>query len=167
MSTSLDDLYRSDYYAWSRQQADELRRLRIERSNTRLDFDNLAEEVESLGRSDLRRVKSQVRRIMEHLLKLHFSLAAEPRDGWLDSVLDARQDIEDYLTPAMWPEIEAGLPADYAKARTKAEQALQRHGEDEAASLLPVDLPYSMAELLDPGWLPTSVATISTINESP
>ena len=70
MNTVLDDLYRSDYYAWTRQQADELRRLRVARLNTPLDLANLAEEIESLGRSDLRRVKSQLRRIMEHLLKL-------------------------------------------------------------------------------------------------
>lgn len=167
MSTSLDDLYRKDYYAWSRRQAAELRRLKNERANTRLDLENLAEEVECLGRSDLRRVRSQLRRIMEHLLKLRYSPAIEPRDGWLDSVLDARLDIDDYLTPAMRPEIEAGLPADYAKARVKAEQALQRHGEEEAASLLPADLPYSMAELLDPAWLPTAGATVSTPSETP
>ena len=162
MSTSLDDLYRSDYYAWSRQQAAELRRLRAERVNTRLDLENLAEEVESLGRSDLRRVKSQLRRIMEHLLKLHHSPAAEPRDGWLQSILEARQDIDDYLTPAMRPEIEADLDRDYAKARARAVLALRRHGEVEAAAELPVEPPYRLAELLDPEWWPT----VSSSDES-
>jgi hypothetical protein len=156
MSTSLDDLYRNDYYAWSRQQAAELRRLRAERVNTRLDLDNLAEEVESLGRSDLRRVKSQLRRIMEHLLKLHYSPAAEPRDGWLQSILEARQDIDDYLTPAMRPEIEADLDRDYAKARARAALALDRQGEVEAAAALPVEPPYRLSELLDPEWWPTA-----------
>ena len=158
MSTSLDDLYRSDYYAWSRQQADELRRLRIERSNTRLDFDNLAEEVESLGRSDLRRVKSQLRRIMEHLLKLQYSPASHPRDGWRETILEARQDIDDYLTPSMRPEIEADLERDYAKARDKTVLALQRHGEVEAAAELPVASPYALADLLDPNWWPPVAA---------
>jgi hypothetical protein len=154
MSTSLDDLYRNDYYAWSRQQAAELRRLRVERVNTRLDLDNLAEEVESLGRSDLRRVKSQLRRIMEHLLKLQHSPAGEPRNGWLASVLDARQDIDDYLTPAMRPEIEADLARDYGKARAAAVLALKRRGERQAAERLPEHLPYTLDELLDPSWSP-------------
>ena len=162
MSTSLDDLYRSDYYAWSRQQAAELRRLRAEWVITRLDLENLAEEVESLGRSDLRRVKSQLRRIMEHLLKLHHSPAAEPRDGWLQSILEARQDIDDYPTPAMRPEIEADLDRDYAKARARAVLALQRHGEVEAAAELPVEPPYRLAELLDSEWWPT----VSSSDES-
>jgi hypothetical protein len=154
MSTSLDDLYRNDYYAWSRQQAAELRRLLVERVNTPLDLDNLAEEVESLGRSDLRRVKSQLRRIIEHLLKLQYSPASDPRDGWRETILEARQDIDDYLTPSMRPEIEADLERDYAKARDKTVLALQRHGEVEAAADLPVASPYTLPELLDPEWWP-------------
>lgn len=97
----------------------------------------LAEEVESLGRSDLRRARSQLRRIIEHLLKLQHSPAIEPRDDWLESILDARQDIDDYLTPSKRPEIEGAMPADYAKARAKTVQALalrvladrREHGE--------------------------------------
>ena len=158
MSTSLDDLYRSDYYAWSRRQAAELRRLRDARVNTCLDLDNLAEEIESLGRSDLRRVKSQLRRIIEHFLKLQFSPAAELRQGWRETVLDARQDIDDYLTPSMWPEIEADLERDYAKARAKTVLALEHHGEGEAAAELPIASPYALAELLDPEWWPPVAA---------
>ena len=157
MSTTLDDLYRSDYYAWSRRQAAELRRLEDERANTRLDLDNLAEEIESLGRSDLRRVKSQFRRIMEHLLKLQFSPAAEPRQRCRETVFEARQDIDDYLTPSMRPEIEADLERDYAKARAKTVLALERHGEGEAAAELPIASPYALDDLLDPEWWPPVV----------
>jgi hypothetical protein len=63
-------LYQTDYYAWTRQQAAELRALAAARVNSTLDLENLAEEVESLGRSDLNTVRRQVQRIIEHLLKL-------------------------------------------------------------------------------------------------
>jgi len=158
MSATLDDLYRHDYYAWSRQQAAELRRLQAERVNTRLDLDNLAEEVESSGRSDLRRVKSQLRRVIEHLLKLQYSPASDPHHGWRETSLEARQDIDDYLTLSMRPEIEAELQRDYAKAREKTVMALQRHGEGKAAAELPVALPYSLADLLDPDWWPPAAS---------
>lgn len=148
MGTVLDDLYRADYYAWTRQQADELRRLRDARLNTPLDLANLAEEIESLGRSDLRRVRSQLRRIMEHLLKLRFSPALEPRSGWQATILEARQDIDDYLTASMRAEIEGGLARDYAKARARAVLALESHGEQAAAGRLPRALPYTLDELL-------------------
>ena len=158
MSTNVDDLYRSDYYAWSQRQAAELRRLKDERANTRLDLENLAEEVESLGRSDLRRVKSQLRRIIEHLLKRQFSPAAEPRQGWRETVLEARQDIDDYLTPSMRHEVEADLERDYAKARAKTVLAFERHGEGEAAAELPIASPYALAELLDSEWWPAAAS---------
>ena len=152
METALDDLYRSDYYDWTQRQAAEMRRLRSEPVNSRLDLDNLAEEVESLGHSDLRRVKSQLRRIIEHLLKLQHAPAVEPRDGWRETILDARQDIEDYLTPSMRAEVEAGLEQDYAKARARAVLSLQRFGEYEAAERLPARSPYELDELLDPAF---------------
>jgi hypothetical protein len=75
-------LYETDYYAWTKQQAAELRRLAKADASRTLDLDNLAEEVESLGRSDLATVRSHLRRIIEHLLKLEHSPSAEPRLGW-------------------------------------------------------------------------------------
>jgi len=43
-------LYEEDYYAWTKAQAAELRRMAARRVNSALDLENLAEEVESLGR---------------------------------------------------------------------------------------------------------------------
>jgi hypothetical protein len=75
-------LYQTDYYAWTRQQAAELRRLAAARAHSTLDLANLAEEVESLGTSQLSGVKSRIRRVVEHLLKREYSPGVEPgRDG--------------------------------------------------------------------------------------
>jgi hypothetical protein len=57
-------LYDEDYFAWTRQQAAELRRLAAARVDSTLDVLSLAEEVESLGQSDLNSVRSQLRRII-------------------------------------------------------------------------------------------------------
>ncbi|GAN75979.1 DUF29 domain-containing protein [Acidisphaera rubrifaciens] len=71
-----DDLYTADILLWSDRQADLLRRLaRGERVNDAIDWANVIEEVESVGRSELRTVESLLTRAMEHLLKLH---------GWPD-----------------------------------------------------------------------------------
>jgi hypothetical protein len=43
-------LYQTDYYAWTKQQAAELRAMAARRASSTLDLANLAEEVESLGR---------------------------------------------------------------------------------------------------------------------
>ena len=79
-------LYQTDYYAWTRQQAAALRKLAAT-----LDLENLAEEVESLGRSDLNTVRSRVRRIIEHLLKLEYSPSVPPRPDWRYSVAQSRR----------------------------------------------------------------------------
>jgi Domain of unknown function DUF29 len=51
-------LYDTDYYAWTQDQAATLRELAASRSNMRLDLSQLAEEVEDLGRNELRTVSS-------------------------------------------------------------------------------------------------------------
>jgi Domain of unknown function DUF29 len=74
-------LYGTDFYAWTRHQADELRRLKELRLNAELDLDHVAEEIEDLGNAVRKSVRSQVRRILEHFLKLAVSLADAPRGG--------------------------------------------------------------------------------------
>jgi Domain of unknown function DUF29 len=147
-------LYQTDYYAWTKQQAAELRKLAAARANTTLDLANLAEEVESLGRSDLATVRSQLRRIIEHLLKLEHSPAAEPRFGWRESVIDARDVIPDVITATLRREVEAELAKSYQQGRRRAEAALMRHGEPEAAHSLPADCPYSFDQIIGHDWYP-------------
>lgn len=85
-----NSLYDEDYYAWTQAQAAELRRMLQRKIGTALDLAHLAEEVEDLGHSERDAVRSQVRRIIEHLLKLEHSPASKPRDGWKDTITDAR-----------------------------------------------------------------------------
>ena len=68
-----------DYYAWTQAQAAELRRMLQPEISTALDLARLAEEVEDFGHSERDVVRSQVRRIIEHLLKLACSPASGPR----------------------------------------------------------------------------------------
>lgn len=69
------DLY-DDPLAWSERQAALLRRLAGgERLNEAVDWANVIEEIESLGRSELQAVRSPLSRALERLLKIH---------GWPD-----------------------------------------------------------------------------------
>jgi Domain of unknown function DUF29 len=51
-----NDLYETDFYAWTQQQA----RLLRERRWAELDLENVAEEMETLGRSDKRQIESRL-----------------------------------------------------------------------------------------------------------
>ena len=149
-------LYKTDYYAWTKQQAAALRAMAARRMNSALDLENLAEEVESLGRSDLNTVRSQVRRIIEHLLKLEFSPSTLPRADWRYSIAQARDEVEDHITASMYPDVTADLDKLFGRARRDAALGLIRHGERDAAQALPTTCPYSFDQIVSHNWHPKS-----------
>ncbi len=148
-------LYDEDFYAWTKDQARALAELAATRPNAPIDFPHLIEEVEDLGRSARNAVRSQLRRLLEHLLKLAYSPASEPRRGWLATVDQSRLELRDLLTPTLRLEIDAELPRLYRDARLLTIRRLTEFGEDEAAARLPDACPFPIDRLLDPDWYPT------------
>jgi uncharacterized protein DUF29 len=133
--------YEQDYYAWTMEQAAELRGMAERRVDTRLDLENLAEEVADLGKSERDAVRSQVRRVVEHLLKLEFSSAGEARPSWIASIIDARNILDDKLSPSLRRDLAETLDDQYRKARRAAAHGLESHGEAAAAARLPIACP--------------------------
>ena len=92
----LNALYDQDFVRWTEEQAAALRQAKsqslagTEGSNLPLDWENLAEEIESLGKSDRRELRSQITRVLRHLLKLEATPTAEPRAGWRATINEAR-----------------------------------------------------------------------------
>lgn len=86
-------LYETDYHAWALEQA---RRLRDDEP---IDAENIAEELESLGKSQQRELKNRIAEIIEHLLKLLLpDHLREPNErSWKVSVLKQRLAIEQLL----------------------------------------------------------------------
>ncbi|HEX5078638.1 MAG TPA: DUF29 family protein [Geminicoccaceae bacterium] len=96
-----------------------------------------------MGTSQRDAVRSQVRRIIEHCLKLEYSRAVEPRGGSYDSVIDARTQLDD--------DLEEQLPRLWTQARSKADNGLRRFGEPDAADMLPAGCPYTLDDLFADG----------------
>ena len=99
--------YDDDFYAWTQYQAEVLRTMAV--ADNRFDRENVVEEIETLGRSERDAVRSQVRRIIEHLLKLAYSPAEPPRFDWMATVLGARQTLSDKITPTLRLDTEQNL----------------------------------------------------------
>jgi DNA-binding PucR family transcriptional regulator len=154
MATRPEQLYKDDFYAWTRDQARALRRLAEQRWNGPLDLEHLAEVVEDLGSEQRWAVESQLERVIEHLLKLQYSPDPQPRRQWMISVVDARGEVERRMTATIRHEVEPGLADRYRRARRKAELALSAHGEKEAARALPADCPYAFDDLIADEWWP-------------
>jgi hypothetical protein len=125
----LGELYDLDFVRWTEEQAAALRRAKS--SNLPLDWENLAEEIESLGRSDRRELRSQITRVLRHLLKLEVSPATEPRAGWRGTVDEARDEIGGLLedSPSLRREIDGVIKKQIRVAAKLAADDLSQHGE--------------------------------------
>ena len=71
-----DGLYETDIVAWSRHQADLLRRLARGQRINDVDWEHVAQEIEDVGQSELNAVRSYLRLMLVDLLKLQ---------GWPES----------------------------------------------------------------------------------
>jgi uncharacterized protein DUF29 len=124
-------LYDEDFVAWSRQQAEALRSAARTGSNHQLDWENLAEEIEGLGKSERSAVASYIMRIIQHLAKLDHSPAAEPRAGWRRTIHLARLKVERRLeeNPSLRAEIARIIGAEIRRGLEHAILDLEEHGE--------------------------------------
>jgi hypothetical protein len=144
--------YDDDFYAWTQYQAEVLRTMR--RTDNRLDRENLAEEVEDLGKSQRSAVRSQARRIIEHLLKLACSSSEQPRYSWMRSIAEARAALKDEMSPSLWHDAETMLPTLYGDARRQAALGLPDYGEHAAAASMPAACPYTLDQIVADEWYP-------------
>lgn len=147
--------YDTDVLHWSEHQSALLRQhaLHVRQNDPAIDWPNIIEEIESVGRSERSALTSHVKTIIEHLLKLDVSPAAAPRAGWTETILRARSDIEDVLesSPSLRPALGDVVSKQMPRARRLAVDALALHGE---APRLPVDrISYSVDQVIG-RWLP-------------
>jgi hypothetical protein len=147
-----EGLYERDFYAWTRRQARELRRLARTRPNLPLDLRHIAEEIEDLGREQRHALRSWTARIVEHLLLLQHSPSREPRRGWIAEIVAFRREIARRLTPTLRRDLARQLPKVYAEARADLARKLERFGEDDLLAAIPVECPFTLDQVLGDWW---------------
>jgi Domain of unknown function DUF29. len=150
-------LYDTDWYAWTQEQASALRRMAETRVNSELDLENLAEEVESLGRSEENALDSALTRVIEHLLKLEHSPAPEPRKKWRLSVIEHRNRAQKSIRKSgslrrLLPDL---LPDAWKDGRTLAASALELF-DSIPLDTVPTKCPYTLDQILDDGFYPAN-----------
>lgn len=138
--------YDQDFYAWTEDQA---ARLRASRPRD-VDWESLAEEIESLGRSDRRKIASNLAAVLEHLIKWKYQ-PEKRKSGWRSSIREHRDRIERILadSPSLARLPGEVLAAEYDRARRAA---LEDMGL--APSRVPATCPFALKQVLDPGYLP-------------
>jgi hypothetical protein len=148
-----DDAYDTDLVLWAESQARALRDAGRARTNLPIDWENVAEEIEALCRSQGRELASRIRAILIHLIKLQASPATEPRPGWRETIIEQRNEIGQVIedSPSLRQTIDQVIAKEIVAARRQASIALADHGETARTEI--DRLNYAEAEVLG-DWLP-------------
>lgn len=138
--------YEADYAQWCAEQAALLRKGNL----PALDRENLAEEIESLGRSDKREIESRLNVLLVHLLKWRFQ-PGQRTGSWKATITEQRWRISRVIkdSPSLAGYPQRVLAEEYAMARASAvtETGL-------AEDLFPARSPFSIAQILDLEFFP-------------
>jgi len=146
-------LYDQDFYAWTQEQAALLR----EGALDDLDVTHLAEEIESLGKSDRRALGSHLRNLVLHLLKWHWQPTGQDTGhSWRSSIRNARAEIAVLLedSPSLRREVAGLLGRWYPLAREDA--------SDETGlplTTFPEACPWTSEQVLDADFWPEGEPT--------
>jgi len=139
-------LYDQDFYAWSNQQAALLRAGKLGQA----DIEHIAEEIESMGKTEKRELISRLTVLLLHLLKWRFQ-PAKRVVSWEASIRVQRNRLADHLddNPSLKPLLPAALSAAYRDALLEAvaETGLP-------AVTFPAKCPWSFEQALDAGFWP-------------
>lgn len=133
--------YERDFYTWSQEQARLVREGRFES----LDRENVAEEIESLGREQFNKLESTLRVLLLHMLKWDHQPERRSR-SWALSVETQRIELQDVMgdNPGLRPRIPEAIARGYRKARLEAARET-----DLDKKVFPETCPYSFDDIVN------------------
>jgi hypothetical protein len=139
-------LYDEDFYAWANEQAALLRAGDLSRA----DVEHIAQEIESMGRTEKRELASRLKVLIAHLLQWRFQ-PEKPTKSWEVSIRVQRRELVDHLddNPSLRPLIGAVLDKSYPDAALVA--ALET-GLPE--TVFPHSCPWIFAQMIDEDFWP-------------
>ncbi len=138
--------YNKDFYAWLMNNASLLRQHKF----NEVDIEHIAEELESMGKSEKRELTSRLTVLLAHLLKWKFQSALRSR-SWKNTISTQRIDILELLddSPSLKYELEERVVIAYEKAKLSAEDET---GIDK--NNFPETCPFTVEQLLKKDYLP-------------
>ncbi|OKH19779.1 DUF29 domain-containing protein [[Limnothrix rosea] IAM M-220] len=131
--------YEDDFHAWTQQQAELLRN----QDFSDLDWSNIAEEIESMGRSEKRQLESRLEVLMMHMLKWQYQPNRQSR-SWQFTIKEQRLRIEKLLSenPSLRSQLQQYVEKSYPLAVLRAER-------ETGLSDFPVECPFELEEVLE------------------
>ena len=143
---SNETLYDKDFYLWIQTTAELLKQHRF----TELDLENLIDEIETMGRSEKRAVKSNLEVVIIHLLKYKYQ-PEKRSNSWRYTIREHRKRLREALeeSPSLKPFLSEVFEKCYQEARTLAADETGL-----AIASFPEQSPFTSEQTLNPDYLP-------------
>jgi hypothetical protein len=139
-----NNLYDQDYYLWIE---DVLKKIQEKKWNE-MDWDNLWEEIDDMGKSQKQRLTSNLRILLMHLLKWEFQ-PEKRTNSWKYTIIEHRRRILEQLeySPSLKNHLNLNFEITYQKARKDASLETNL-----ALNTFPNQYPYTVEQALDEDW---------------
>jgi hypothetical protein len=144
------ELYDDDYYAWVQHQVRVLR----ERRTEEVDWENVAEEIDDLGKSEKWSIESHLETLIEHLLKLAYTrgiIRARNVRLWEGTAKLARSKIRRRLaqSPSLRGKMNELFEGAYEDGRTRVLATVKLPEYS-----IPTTTPWTVEQVMDDGFVP-------------
>ena len=138
--------YEQDFHAWATEQSGLLRAGRFAEA----DVEHIAEEIESLGKSERRELVSRLAVLLVHLLKWQIQPGFRG-NSWRDTISEQRRKITEHLddNPSLRATLGDAIGRAYRDARGEA-----RNQTGLSESAFPLSCPFTPEQLFDPDFVP-------------
>ena len=140
------NLYESDFYAWANEQAVLLRAGKLYAA----DIENIAEEIESMGKSEKRELINRLTVLLLHMLKWQFQPDRRGK-SWVRTIKEQRIALDRHITD------NPSLKSKRVEAITDAYRVSLIGAVDETdlpESAFPAVCPWSFEQIMDDGFWP-------------
>jgi Domain of unknown function DUF29 len=138
--------YETDFYAWANEQAKILRSGNLAQA----DIENIAEEIESMGKTEKRELVSRLTVLLLHLLKWQFQ-PKKRGSSWEVSIKVQRFQTRDHIAdnPSLKGQLSHYIMSAYHVAKL---EALNETGMDK--QVFPETCPYSFEQIMNDDYWP-------------
>ena len=139
-------LHDTDFHAWANEQAALLRAGRL----TEADIENIAEEIESMGRSEKRELVNRLTVLLVHLLKWRYQSVLQSH-SWRNTIEQQRLHLKEHLAdnPSLKSKLDEAMASAWQHARIDAE-----HETGQPRTVFPSTCPFPFEQAMDPGFWP-------------
>jgi hypothetical protein len=139
-------LYDEDFFEWTRRNAELLRAGLLDQA----DIEHIAEEIEDIGKRDLKELNRRVQVLTQHLLQWQLQPEKKSR-SWARTIASRRNELAQCLedSPSLRVKIRPNLGPNYQKAILLAviDTGLPK-------THFPAECPFTVDQILDPEFLP-------------